>query len=424
VLLSKDGSIYLADFGLARIAQAGASTLSKDVMLGTPQYISPEQAQGVRELDEGTDIYSMGVVLYEMVVGRVPFNADTPFSIIHDHIYTPLPLPSKVNPNVPQNIERLLLKALSKAREDRFQSVEQLIQAFRVAVLEGEGALIPGLDEAETKVSAQEIPVEGEANAVGRGIHAGDTQDQSRPRRRWPWVVGGIGLTLLCLFVFGAIAENGGREAVDPSQDQAPVEVALDEPPPDEGLEALPSLEDFTDPEALFERAKRIEDNERPLLASQYYFRAGELFLGKKRYIEASESFLRSLELGGRDIDRPERAEDFFIEAIFKAAAEIPVYEQVERLERIVPEWPELAIFTARTELHYGELETARQIITQFVDTNREHPLALSVLAEVHIMAHELDQAERIIAAELENSRKLSTWVRDHLKWLQSQIEA
>jgi len=102
VLLSPDGSIYLADFGLARIAQAGASTLSKDVLLGTPQYISPEQAKGTQELDEGTDIYSFGVVLYELVVGRVPFNADTPFSIIHDHIYTPLPLPRKVNPKVPE----------------------------------------------------------------------------------------------------------------------------------------------------------------------------------------------------------------------------------------------------------------------------------------------------------------------------------
>ena len=124
------------------MAQAGASTLSKDVMLGTPQHISPEQGQGVRDLDQGTDIYSFGVLLYEMVVGRVPFNADTPFSIIHDHIYTPLPLPSTVNPNVPEVVERVLLKSLVKDRKDRFETVEQQVLAFRAAVLGGEGAFL------------------------------------------------------------------------------------------------------------------------------------------------------------------------------------------------------------------------------------------------------------------------------------------
>jgi serine/threonine-protein kinase len=111
-LLSPDGSVYLADFGLARMG-ASESTLSADVMLGTPQYISPEQARGDKELDAGTDIYSFGVVLYEMVVGRVPFSADTPFSIIHDHIYKPLPIPSQVN-RAPPAVERVLLKALSR----------------------------------------------------------------------------------------------------------------------------------------------------------------------------------------------------------------------------------------------------------------------------------------------------------------------
>jgi serine/threonine protein kinase len=101
VLLSNDGGIYLADFGLARIAQAGESTLSSDSIMGTPQYISPEQARGDKDLDAGTDIYSFGVMLYEMVVGQVPFNADTPFSIIHDHIYTPMPLPRSINKDVP-----------------------------------------------------------------------------------------------------------------------------------------------------------------------------------------------------------------------------------------------------------------------------------------------------------------------------------
>ncbi len=417
VLLSNDGAIYLADFGLARIAQAGASTLSKDVMMGTPQYISPEQAQGMKALDEGTDIYSIGVVLYEMVVGRVPFNADTPFSIIHDHIYTPLPLPSKVNPKVPKNVERLLLKALSKARADRFESVEDMIKAFRVAVTGGEQAIIPGVDEVATRVSA--------TNGVGGGSAehtTGEIKATSKKRRRWPWVVGGIALTVVCLFMFLIIIGNGNDGADQTSQDEAQMEEGL-EPPAGEGVEeGLPSLDDIRDPQALFERAKRYEDNNRPILASQAFFKAGELYLRDDQYPQALESFLRSIELGGLEIERPEQAEQSFIEAFFMSASEVPVFEQAERVKNLIPDWPDLPLFIARTEIYHGDINTAREIITTFLDSNPNHPLGMSVLAEIHLRAGEIDQAERLIATGLQNARELPPWLREHFNWLESQI--
>ncbi len=133
VLIDKQGQVYIADFGLARIASSGESTLSQDTLLGTPQYISPEQAQGARDLDPRTDVYSFGVMLYEMVVGRVPYTADTPIAIIHNHIYAPLPLPSTVNPNVSGAVERVLLKALAKDRNDRYPSASALANAFAQA---------------------------------------------------------------------------------------------------------------------------------------------------------------------------------------------------------------------------------------------------------------------------------------------------
>jgi serine/threonine protein kinase len=133
VLIDKQGQVYIADFGLARIASSGESTLSQDTLLGTPQYISPEQAQGARDLDPRTDVYSFGVMLYEMVVGRVPYTADTPIAIIHNHIYAPLPLPSTVNPNVSAAVERVLLKALAKDRNDRYPSASALANAFAQA---------------------------------------------------------------------------------------------------------------------------------------------------------------------------------------------------------------------------------------------------------------------------------------------------
>jgi serine/threonine protein kinase/thioredoxin-like negative regulator of GroEL len=134
VLLTPDGGVYLADFGLARMAEAGESTLSRDMMMGTPQYISPEQAKGIRKLDARTDVYSLGVVLYELLVGRAPFTADTPYAIVHDHIFTPLPMPRELKPDLPESLERVLLKALAKEPDDRFQSVEELIAALGSAL--------------------------------------------------------------------------------------------------------------------------------------------------------------------------------------------------------------------------------------------------------------------------------------------------
>jgi serine/threonine protein kinase len=136
IVIDTDNVPYLADFGLARLASSGESTMSADVLLGTPHYISPEQARGDKNLDRRTDIYSLGVVLYELLVGHVPFTADTPYSIIHDHIYTPLPEPTKINPEIPLPVEAVLYKALAKNREDRHATANELVDDLRVAINE------------------------------------------------------------------------------------------------------------------------------------------------------------------------------------------------------------------------------------------------------------------------------------------------
>lgn len=133
VMIDITGTPYLTDFGLARLASSGESTLSVDVMVGTPHYISPEQARGGIKLDARTDIYSLGIVLYQLVVGRVPFTGDTPFNIVHDHIYKALPPPSLMNPSVPMAVEQVLLKALAKEPASRYQNAGEMIRAFKQA---------------------------------------------------------------------------------------------------------------------------------------------------------------------------------------------------------------------------------------------------------------------------------------------------
>lgn len=136
ILLDKADVPYITDFGLARMAAMGDSTLSADMLLGTPHYISPEQAQGKRELSASTDIYSFGVVAYELLVGRVPFHADTPFAVIHDHIYRPLPPATSLNPDLPPSVERVLDKVLAKSPETRYATATSFVNALKAAIAE------------------------------------------------------------------------------------------------------------------------------------------------------------------------------------------------------------------------------------------------------------------------------------------------
>src|SRR5690606_8810173 len=97
-------------------------------------YISPEQAQGNTNLDARTDVYSLGIVLYEMCTGRTPFIGDTSYGIIHDHIYTPPPAPRDLNPKLSAEVEAVLLKALAKDRDSRYSSPQALADDFRKAI--------------------------------------------------------------------------------------------------------------------------------------------------------------------------------------------------------------------------------------------------------------------------------------------------
>ncbi|MFN8378294.1 MAG: protein kinase [Anaerolineae bacterium] len=134
ILIASDGTPWLTDFGLARMAALGSSTLSGDMMLGTPHYISPEQALGSQNLTSSTDLYSFGVVLYELVSGRVPFTGDTPYAIVHAHIYDPLPAPRSLNPDLSTAVEAVLVKALSKEPAERYPTATALIDAYRAAL--------------------------------------------------------------------------------------------------------------------------------------------------------------------------------------------------------------------------------------------------------------------------------------------------
>ncbi len=203
IMISESGDVFLTDFGLARMVQTGESTLSQDMMVGTPQYISPEQAQGISQLDGRTDIYSLGVVLFEMLTGRVPFSADTPFATVHDHIYTPLPLPSAINPGIDSNVERMLLKTLAKEPKDRFESAAELLTALETTLniqpttLSAQKlAQVTATPSAATiinKVSSRQGIVDNKANA-----ESGAVKQPHKQNRWWLWAGGAALILLMC----------------------------------------------------------------------------------------------------------------------------------------------------------------------------------------------------------------------------------
>ena len=148
VMLAEDGRVVVTDFGIARM---GDSALTRTgAMMGTSSYLSPEQAQG-RPADERSDLYSLGVVLYEMLTGGVPFRGETDVAVAMQHVHTAPPNPRSLRPGVSEALAAVAMRALSKEPEDRFQSAEEFAAALRrarrpqrsgydVAVEVGEGA--------------------------------------------------------------------------------------------------------------------------------------------------------------------------------------------------------------------------------------------------------------------------------------------
>lgn len=133
ILVDKQGNCILTDFGIAKLYEGTAQFTNTGGIIGTPTYMSPEQGSG-REVTSRSDIYSLGVVLYQMVTGRVPFRAETPMAVIFKHIHDPLPPPRSLNPTVPEPVEGVILKSLAKEPADRYTTAGELVQALQSAI--------------------------------------------------------------------------------------------------------------------------------------------------------------------------------------------------------------------------------------------------------------------------------------------------
>ncbi|HEC24275.1 MAG TPA: serine/threonine protein kinase [Chloroflexi bacterium] len=282
IMLDRSGDVYITDFGIAKLAESTTQFTGSGIV-GTPTYLSPEQGLG-QPVDHRTDIYSLGVVLYQMLTGDVPFHAETPMAVVIKHIYEPLPLPHLVNPEIPESVERVILKAMAKQPEERFESCGEMAAALQQAVEEARQALPD--DEVPTRRSqktdylkrekppsthpgplsaladAGTLPISGEVPPppVAKEEEPAAPPEPAAPRRRWwvPVLIGGalLAVLLLVVFVFVAafgalseLADKGGEEGAATVTEEAPPttvgETGSEEPTPLPEETAIPALADL-----------------------------------------------------------------------------------------------------------------------------------------------------------------------------------
>lgn len=226
VLLDQRGNCLLSDFGVAKMVEGNVHFTKTGGVVGTPAYMSPEQGLG-RQIDQRTDIYALGVLLYEMAVGHPPFEADTPMAVMLKHVHDPLPLPHLRNPELPEAVETVILKALAKEPEDRYQSAGDMIKALQMAIDQVAAPVTPSFVEQApaqspdegSDGSSDEPSFEQGATAVAPAAatpsvpaFAGekDAGDSDAPeatpgRRHWPWPFLGIGAVVLLVGLIAVI---------------------------------------------------------------------------------------------------------------------------------------------------------------------------------------------------------------------------
>lgn len=196
ILFNQAGQPVLSDFGIVKLLgdEVTQDLSSTGFMIGTPEYMSPEQATG-SNFDHRVDIYALGIIFYEMVTGRRPFNADTPVGVLVKQASEPLPRPTRYNKDIPAGVENFLLKALAKDPNQRYQNMGDVVEAFHELI----------------RSSGKTVSPFGATSTFSTYIQQDTstaTVTYNKPKPRTPWLsrllIGGAVTVLLCFASIGA----------------------------------------------------------------------------------------------------------------------------------------------------------------------------------------------------------------------------
>ncbi|MCJ0953599.1 Stk1 family PASTA domain-containing Ser/Thr kinase [Mammaliicoccus sciuri] len=212
ILMTKNGTLKILDFGIARALTETALTETNHVM-GSVQYLSPEQAKG-QSTDESSDIYSIGIVLYELLTGHPPFNGETPVSVAIKHIQEELPSIRKERPSIPQSIENVIMKATRKEKSQRYRDTNEMYYDLLTALDDERKDELPRYDsDSDTKtmpvIKADEEESDTKTVPIATTQQNANAQQQNmetnKPKRkRNKWLIVFVPILLLCMLV-GAI---------------------------------------------------------------------------------------------------------------------------------------------------------------------------------------------------------------------------
>ena len=241
VLLESDGRPKLTDFGLARMLEGSAGLTRSNTILGTPEYMSPEQALA-QPADARSDLYALGIIIYQMLLGQTPFHGDTPLETLMAHIHHPVPLPSSVDPEIDPRLDANLIRALAKDPADRHKSPTELIQVLSSISAETKPDIkmeSDAQDTAQAQVGSSSVTqVEALESDLGKGDSAIEVEPllhepvESRRFRLPPIVIGaGVATSILVAGVFAYIAlqpDRGPEGAGEPE----PLGLVSSEPTP------------------------------------------------------------------------------------------------------------------------------------------------------------------------------------------------
>jgi serine/threonine-protein kinase len=204
ILFDRAGEPYISDFGIAKFS-ASQTNVTGSAIVGTPAYLSPEQAQGDANIDGRSDIYAVGVILFEMLSGRQPFEADTPMGVVVKQITDPVPHILDLNPNLPPEVEAIIEKAMAKNREERFSTTREMADALD-AVARGKA---PTTDAGKTVIAAAGAtkiqPAKtrlGAKPVVPAPVPAGQGKGKGKTSS-FTWII--VGVLALCVIVSAGV---------------------------------------------------------------------------------------------------------------------------------------------------------------------------------------------------------------------------
>lgn len=447
VLISDDGQVYLSDFGLARMAQSSEKTLTTDMMIGTPQYISPEQALARQDLDSRTDIYSLGVMIYELLVGKVPFNADTPFAIVHDHIYTPLPLPRSINPEISNALQNVLQKALAKEKEDRYADVISLVNAIKSAASSlDSGSTVKHKQKAPPNINSHQPHKQTKADTIVASKKS--PNGKKKKNLLWLWAGGGvitIGIIITFLMIQYVIPGFPNQGSIEPSPVLTEEVVVVPIPTENPVLEINPTrtapqkkpLEDFPftmnavqqqawlllkkgssnlESGAVLQAVGNLDRMQKVAGDDAYFYEnAGDELAKQEKWGLAAYIYLNLVRIEGDDLNVEKY--DKIAQSIYKASKD-PQSELI--FNNQFDERPFFQISKARFELFNGDpVKTVEILNTLSLDEeiDQNFPQVHLVEAEYFIYQDHLSEA-RLVLQNLLDRNDLADWIISEANYL------